>query len=71
MKNKKEKFPARCAHKRYTARLKEQALELTDQDGITKVAQNLGVAEATLYAWRAKHRQTGQPFEDQKLQQAR
>jgi transposase len=34
------------------------------------VAQDLGVAEATLYAWKAKRRQTGRPFEDQKLQQA-
>jgi transposase len=34
------------------------------------VAQDLGLAEATLYAWRAKRRQTGFPFEDQKLQQA-
>jgi transposase len=34
------------------------------------VAQDLGVAEATLYAWKAKRRQAGQPFEDQKLQQA-
>jgi transposase len=34
------------------------------------VAQDLGLAEATLYAWRAKRRQTGLPFEDQKLQQA-
>lgn len=70
MKTKKEEFPARSAHKRYTAQFKEQALERTDRDGIPKVAQDLGVAEATLYAWRAKRRQTGQPFEDQKLQQA-
>jgi hypothetical protein len=35
-----------------------------------KVAQDLGMAEATLYAWKAKRRQTGRPFEDQKLQQA-
>jgi transposase len=70
MKNKKEEFPARSAYKRYTAQFKEQALELANRDGIPKVAQDLGVAEATLYAWRAKRRQTGQPFEDQKLQQA-
>jgi hypothetical protein len=45
-------------------------LELADKDGIPKVAQDLGLAESMLYSWRAKRRQAGQPFEDQKLQQA-
>jgi transposase len=70
MKAKKEEITARSAYKRYTAQFKEQALERVDRDGIAKVAQDLGLAEATLYAWRAKRRQTGQPFEDQKFQQA-
>lgn len=70
MKTKKEELSARPAYKRYTPLFKEQALERTGRDGIAKVAQDLGVAETTLYAWRAKRRQTGQPFEDQKLQQA-
>ena len=70
MKTKKEEFPARTAYKRQTPQFKEQALERADRDGIPKVAQDLGLAEATLYAWRAKRRQTGQAFEDQKLQQA-
>ena len=70
MKTKKEEITARSAYKRYTSQFKEQALERTDRDGVPKVAQDLGVAEATLYAWKAKRRQTGQPFEDQKLQQA-
>ena len=70
MKPKKEEITARSAYKRYTAQFKEHALELAGRDGIPKVAQDLGLAEAALYAWRAKRRQTGQPFEDQKLQQA-
>ncbi|MBM3413211.1 MAG: transposase, partial [Bacteroidetes bacterium] len=70
MKTKKEDITVRSAYKRYTAQFKEQALERADKDGIPKVAQDLGVAEATLYAWKAKRRQTGQPFEDQKPQQA-
>ena len=65
MKTKKEEVTARSAHKRYTAQFKEQALERADRDGIPRVSQDLGLAEATLYAWRAKRRQTGQPFEDQ------
>ena len=35
-----------------------------------KVAQDLGLARAALCAWRAKRRQTGQPFEGQKPRQA-
>ena len=70
MKTKKEVITARSAYKRYTSQFKEQALERADRDGVPKVAQDLGLAEGTLYAWRAKRRQTGQPFEDQKLQQA-
>jgi len=70
MKPKKEEVITRSVRNKYTAQFKEQALERSDRDGIPKVAQDLGLAEATLYAWRAKRRQTGQPFEDQKLQQA-
>jgi transposase len=69
MKSKKE-ATTRTVRSKYTASFKEQALERADKDGIPKVAQDLGLAEATLYAWRAKRRQTGQPFEEQKLQQA-
>ena len=69
MKTKKEEISARSAYKRYTSQFKEQAVERTDRDGVPKVAQDLGVAEATLYAWKAKRRQTGQPFGGQKLQQ--
>jgi len=50
MKTKKEDITVRSAYKRYTAQFKEQALERADKDGIPKVAQDLGVAEATLYA---------------------
>ena len=70
MKTKKEDTTTRSVRNKYTAQFKEQALERAERDGIPKVAQDLGLAEATLYAWRAKRRQTGKPFEDQKLQQA-
>ncbi len=56
MKTKKEEITAWFAYKRYTSQFKEQALERTDRDGLPKVAQDLGVAEATLYAWKAKRR---------------
>ena len=69
MKTKKEQDTAIVRNK-YTAQFKEQALERADRDGVPKVAKDLGLAESILYNWRAKRRQTGQPFEDQKLQQA-
>jgi len=58
------------ARNKYTPQFKEQALERADKDGIPKAANDLGLAESMLYNWRAKRRQTAQPFEDQKLQQA-
>jgi transposase len=69
MKTQKESTPPIVRNK-YTAQFKEQALERADRDGIPKVAQDLGLAESMLYSWRSKRRQTGQPFEEQKLQQA-
>lgn len=56
--------------KRYSPQFKEQALERAARDGVAKAAQDLGIAEAILYSWRAKRKQTGQSFEFQKLQQA-
>lgn len=55
---------------KYTPQFKEQALERAKQDGVPKAAKDLGIAQAMLYSWQAKNRQTGQPFEEQKLQQA-
>jgi transposase len=69
MKPKKESTTSVVRNK-YTAQFKEQALERADRDGIPKVAQDLELAESMLYSWWSKRRQTGQPFEEQKLQQA-
>jgi len=59
----------RCSQQIY-AQLKVQALDRADRDSIPKVAQDLGLAESMLYSGRSKRRQTGQLFEEQKLQQA-
>ena len=56
--------------KKYTIQFKQQAVERAERDGVPKAAADLNIAEAMLYAWRTKLKQTGQPFEDQKLQQA-
>ena len=61
---------SRVVRNQYSAQFKEQALERADKDGVPKAAKDLGLAESMLYNWWAKRRQTGQPFEDQKLQQA-
>ena len=62
----KTESKAPVARNKYTTQFKEQALERAGRT----VAKDLGLAESMLYSWRAKRRQTGQPFEDQKLQQA-
>src|SRR3954467_14722012 len=54
----------------YTAQFKEQALERAEKDGVAKAAKDLGLAPAMLYSWRSQRCKTGQPFEEQKLQQA-
>ncbi len=72
MKNNDQTVTATSKPKRnkYTSQFKEQALERAKQEGVPKAAKDLGIAQAMLYSWQAKSRQTGQPFEEQKLQQA-
>ena len=65
--NEQETKPQR---NKYSPQFKEQALERATKDGVPKAAKDLGLAPAMLYSWQAKSRQTGQPFEEQKLQQA-
>jgi transposase len=45
MKTKNEEV-IKTARNKYTSQFKEQALERADRDGIPKVAQDLGLAEA-------------------------
>jgi len=56
--------------KKYSAQFKDQALERTVKDGVPLVAKDLGLAEATLYSWRAKKNQGGDTLENQKIQSA-
>ena len=58
------------SRKQYSAEFKEQALKRAEQDGVSRAAKDLGVAESQLYNWRQKKRQEGQTTEEQKLQQA-
>jgi transposase len=49
MKTKKEPNP-KAVRNKYAAQFKGQALERADRDGIPKVAQDLGLAEAMWYS---------------------
>ena len=69
MKTKKESATATIRNKQ-TSQFKGQAQERAEKEGIPKIAEDLGLAESMLYSWRSKCRQTGQPFEEQKRQQA-
>lgn len=69
MKIKKEEG-VQSTRQKYTAQFKALVLERAGRDGVPKTTQDLGIAESMLYSWRAKSRQTGQSFEDQRLQRA-
>lgn len=56
--------------KKYSTQFKDQALDRALKDGIPLVAKDLGLAEATLYSWRAKKNQGGDTLENQKIQSA-
>jgi len=60
----------KAKRQQYSPQFKELALERAKQDGVPKAARDLGIAQTMLYSWQAKGRQTGQSFEEQKLQQA-
>lgn len=67
---KDNKLNKQTVRKKYSVQFKDQALERASKDGIPMVAKDLGLAEATLYSWRAKKNQGGGTLENQKLQQA-
>lgn len=56
--------------KKYSPQFKEQALVLVEKHGVPKAAKDLDIDPAMLYSWRSQRKKTGQPFEQQKLQQA-
>lgn len=69
MKSKKPASP-QPLRKKYTVQFKQQAVERADREGVAATALDLKIPDSQLYNWRAKLRQTGQSFENQKLQQA-
>lgn len=68
--NKNNPDKQKTIRKKYSPQFKDQALERAAKDGVPQAAQDLGIPEAMLYSWRTRHRQGGQPLEQQKLQHA-
>ena len=66
------KKPEKQAVKRrkYSPEFKDRALLRAETEGVSQVANDLGITESMLYSWRAKQRLSGQPHEIQKQQQA-
>jgi transposase len=66
----KKKAGPKAERTRYSAEFKQQALLRAVKDGVPVVAQDLGLAPAQLYAWRAKAQQQGHDTEAQRLMQS-
>jgi transposase len=56
--------------KQYSQEFKQQALQRAERDGVAQAAQDLGLPESQLYAWRSKAKREGQTSEEQRLLQS-
>jgi transposase len=66
----KRKAESKTERKRYSAEFKQQALLRAAKDGVSVVAEDLGLVPAQLYAWRAKAQQQGQDEEERRVLQS-
>ena len=60
----------KTTRKRYSDEFKDQALKRVERDGVAVVAQDLGIAETQIYAWRRKRQMEGTVTEAERLQEA-
>ena len=60
----------KTTRKRYSDEFKDQALKRAERDGVGLVAQDLGIAETQIYAWRRKRQIEGTVTEAQRLKEA-
>ena len=60
----------KTTRKRYSDEFKDQALKRAERDGVALVAQDLGIAETQIYAWRRKHQMAGAVTEAERLKEA-
>ena len=67
---KAKKPTEKTTRKRYSDEFKDQALKRAERDGVALVAQDLGIAETQIYAWRRKRQIEGTVTEAQRLKEA-
>ena len=67
---KTKKPTEKTTRKRYSDEFKDQALKRAERDGVALVAQDLGIAETQIYAWRRKRQMEGTVTEAQRLKEA-
>ena len=67
---KAKKPTEKTTRKRYSDEFKDQALKRAERDGVAMVAQDLGIAETQIYAWRRKRQIEGTVTEAQRLKEA-
>ena len=60
----------KTTRKRYSDEFKDQALKRAERDGVGLVAQDLGIAETQIYAWRRKRQIEGTVTEAERLKEA-
>ncbi len=66
----KKQVVQKATRKQYSREFKQQALQRAERDGVAQAAQDLGLQEGQLYAWRAKVKREGQTSEEQRLLQS-
>ncbi len=67
---KAKKPTEKTTRKRTNDEFKDQALRRTERDGVAVVAQDLGIAETQITAWRRKRQIEGTVTEAQRLKEA-
>ena len=67
---KTKKPTEKTTRKRYSDEFKDQALKRAERDGVALVAQDLGIAETQIYAWRRKRQMEGTVTETRRLKGA-
>ena len=67
---KAKKPTEKTTRKRYSDEFKDQALKRAERDGVAMVAQDLGIAETQIYAWRRKRQIEGAVTETERLKEA-
>lgn len=66
----KRQVVQKAKRQQYSREFKQQALQRAERDGVAQAAQDLGLQEGLIYAWRGKAKRDGQTSEEQRLLQS-